>query len=894
MRQTVIFSKASVERKPEYRQQTLILTDGERRWVRKLAVGRAAADHIKRYKTNLDKLTNSLKPGGRVDMIPCRENADGSVDFPFLTDPTLAERLAGMAPEDYFAAVRAFEDALTEAFETCPFEAWEDFRRFYGIVPEVEGSTALVTANADLNFDNVFCGPDGRYTIIDYEWVQAFPLPLSFLTYRSLMLDPAFNAFSEAEKRALLERLGIGEALEAQYHQMELAFLEYISPDIYKLDYFARIPGARQNVVFSIDDFGQLPKLIRDNDQLLSENKNLYATLQTAYEALEEERERIRIKQVLRGLARKNRLLWKTWGLLAYLRHCGFAALAHKIRSALNTRAARKRLMKALDDPAAAARQRQDKSLPRTVKFSVVVPLYNTPESFLREMVQSVQDQTYANWELCLADGSDPSHGEVGRICTALADGDDRIVYKKLERNGGISENTNAAIAMAAGDYIALFDHDDLLHPSALYENAKAIYAEGADFLYSDEVVFASPDRHKLIATHFKPDFSPESLYSNNYICHLSVFRRSLLERSGIFRKDYDGSQDYDIILRLTDCAQKVVHIPKVLYFWRSHPTSVASDIDTKTYAIDAGKNAIRNFFSARRKTEVFVESVPEYPTMYHVWYPVDRNWTVDIILDWVGQDRGAAADRFEALRAHTLYGNAAFTVVLDADPTDEERRRFPQVNWLRCAQENRAARLNEAIRATRGDCVALLDAELAAERDDWVEQMLMLAMRERIGAVGGKAYFADRTLRHAGLILGLGGKRLIGRSHFGTEIENNGYFGQLAVVGNVSAVSAECMMVRRAQFEALGGFDAEYGDALFDADLCLRLSESGCRNVYTPFALFVGGASNAFALDYGVESKSYPQDAARFKQRWAQALGAPDPCYNPNLTLDFSDYRVG
>ena len=893
MRQTVIFSKASVERKPEYRQQTLILTDGERRWVRKLAVGRAAAEHIKRYKINFDKLTNSMKPLGRVDMIPCRENADGSVDFPFLTDPTLAERLAGMTPEDYFAAVRAFEDALTDAFETCPFEAGEDFRRFYSIVPEVEGLTALVTANADLNFDNVFCGPDGRYTIIDYEWVQEFPLPLSFLTYRSLMLDPAFNAFTEAEKRALLERLGIGEALEAQYHQMELAFLEYISPDIYKLDYFARIPGARQNMVFSIDDFGQLPKLIRDNDQLLSENKRLYSTLQTAYDDLELERERIRLKQVLRGLARKNRLLWKIWGALAYLRHCGFAALAHKIRAVLNTRAAQKRLMKALDDPAAAARQRQDKSLPRTVKFSVVVPLYNTPEAFLREMIQSVQDQTYDNWELCLADGSDASHEEVGRICAALAAEDGRIVYKKLERNGGISDNTNAAIAMATGDYIALFDHDDLLHPSALYENAKAIHAQGADFLYSDEVVFASPDRHSLIATHFKPDFSPESLYSNNYICHLSVFKRSLLERSGAFRKDYDGSQDYDIILRLTDCAQKVVHIPKVLYLWRSHPTSVASDIGTKTYAIDAGKNAIRNFFFTRRKTEVFVESVPEYPTMYHVWYPVDRNWSVDIILDWVGQDREIMVECLDKLRAHTLYSDILFTVVTADDPSDEERERFPQVNWLRSARENRPARLNEAIRSTRGDCVALLDAELIAEKDDWVEQMLMLAMREPIGAVGGKIYFADRTLRHAGLILGLGGKRLVGRSHFRTEQENNGYFGQLAVVGNVSAVSAECMMFRRAHFEALGGFDAEYGDVLFDADFCLRLTESGCRNVYTPFALFNGGKSGAFALDYGVESKDYPQDAARFKQRWAQALGASDPCYNPNLTLDFSDCRV-
>ena len=278
---------------------------------------------------------------------------------------------------------------------------------------------------------------------------------------------------------------------------------------------------------------------------------------------------------------------------------------------------------------------------------------------------------------------------------------------------------------------------------------------------------------------------------------------------------------------------------------------------------------------------------------MYHVWYPVDRNWSVDIILDWVGRERSVAAGCLETLRGRTLYGNVAFTVMLDDDPSDEERKRFPQVNWLRSAQESHAARLNEAIRATRGDCLVFLDAELICEKDDWVEQMLMLAMQNHIGAVGGKICFADRTLRHAGLILGLGNKRLVGRSHFRMEAGNGGYFGQISIAGNVSAVSKECMMVRRVHFEALGGFDTEYRGTLYDVDLCLRLAQSGCRNVYTPFAPFKGGNPGSFALDYGVESKGYPRDAARFRQRWAQLLAVPDPYYNPNLTLDFPDYRI-
>lgn len=238
-------------------------------------------------------------------------------------------------------------------------------------------------------------------------------------------------------------------------------------------------------------------------------------------------------------------------------------------------------------------RQQENTLFVHPVKFSVLVPLYNTPEEYLREMMNSVLSQTYADWQLCLADGSDEDHAYVERVCHEYASKDPRICYKKLEQNLGISENTNCCIRMAEGDYIALFDHDDLLHPSALFEVMQCIELQGADFVYTDEATFEGRESH-LLSIHTKPDYSVENLRANNYICHFTVFQKRLLEKTGYFRSEFDGSQDHDMILRLCEQASKICHIPKVLYFWRAHAGSVALSIDTKSYAVDAGVRAVR------------------------------------------------------------------------------------------------------------------------------------------------------------------------------------------------------------------------------------------------------------------------------------------------------------
>ena len=243
------------------------------------------------------------------------------------------------------------------------------------------------------------------------------------------------------------------------------------------------------------------------------------------------------------------------------------------------------------------ARRKEEENtvFPRDIKISVLVPLYNTPEKFLREMIDSVRNQTYKNWELCLADGSDEKHADVGEVCRQYGEEDSRIRYQKIEKNLGISGNTNVCFSMATGDFIGLFDHDDVMHPSLLYECMKVICEKNADYVYTDEATFTSPDLNDLIVLHFKPDYSPDNLRANNYICHFSVFDEKLLEKTGLFRPAYDGSQDHDMILRLTEEAKNVQHIPKILYYWRSHPNSVAADINAKTYAIDAARRAVHD-----------------------------------------------------------------------------------------------------------------------------------------------------------------------------------------------------------------------------------------------------------------------------------------------------------
>lgn len=558
-----------------------------------------------------------------------------------------------------------------------------------------------------------------------------------------------------------------------------------------------------------------------------------------------------------------------------------------------------------------AARQRLHK-FDREVKFSILMPLYNTPEKFLRQAIESVIDQTYEGWELCLADGSDGEHAYVEQVCREYMDRDKqylrprsslycRILYKKLPKNEGISGNTNACLSMASGNYIALFDHDDVLHPSVLYEYMKAICEKGADYIYCDETTFKGNGTiDDMITLHFKPDYAPDNLRANNYICHFSAFARKLLDGTQLFRSEFDGSQDHDMILRLTSRAKCVVHVPKILYYWRSHEGSVASDISAKSYAIEAAKGAVAAHLTAQGFKNFEITSTRAFETIFQIKYEILGNPKVSIIIP--NKDHLADLSRcISSILERSTYDNYEIIVVENNSTEDEI------FSFYRKIQENPAVRVitykggfnysrinNFGVSQADGEYVLLLNNDTSVITQDWIEELLMYAQRNDVGAVGAKLYYEDRTIQHAGVVLGLGAHRTAGHSHYRVSSQNLGYMGRLCYAQNVMAVTGACLMMRKSLYEALGGLDEKFAVALNDVDLCIRAWKTGRVNVFTPFAELYHYESASRGTDLtGAGAERYEKESALFRERWKELLEQGDPYYNPNFSLDRSDFAL-
>ncbi len=568
-------------------------------------------------------------------------------------------------------------------------------------------------------------------------------------------------------------------------------------------------------------------------------------------------------------------------------------------------------------------REEEETVFPHMVKFSILVPLYNTPKEFLTAMLDSVVAQTYKNWELCLADGSDiggpigsdiggsigsgGNHSYVGEICREYqkADrekngGQGRIIYQKLEKNEGISGNTNRCLALATGEYIGLFDHDDILHPSVLYEYAKAINEQGADYIYCDETTFKNNDINKMLTMHFKPDYAVDNLRANNYICHFSVFHRHLLDGSELFRTKYDGSQDHDMILRLTDKAKKVVHVPKLMYYWRSHAGSVASGIQAKTYAVDAAKGAVADHLRKHGYTHFKITSTRAFETIFKISYQIIGNPKISIVI--ANKDHEPDLRRcISSIMEKSTYDNYEIIIVENNSETPEIKKYYEELKEDERIKIvtyegsfNYSAVNNLGVKAAEGEYILLLNNDTQVITVNWMEELLMYAQREDVGAVGAKLYYGDKTIQHAGVVLGLGAHRTAGHSHYMQHRENLGYMGRLCYAQNVSAVTGACLMVSRELFEKAGGLDESFAISLNDVDFCIKLREMGYLNVFTPFAELYHYESVSRGLDdQGEKAARYNEESARFREKWKEVLEKGDPYYNPNFSLDRSDFSL-
>ena len=537
----------------------------------------------------------------------------------------------------------------------------------------------------------------------------------------------------------------------------------------------------------------------------------------------------------------------------------------------------------------ARAKEERETVFDRMIKISILVPLYNTPEPFLRDMITSVLNQTYQNWELCLADGSDAEHG----------------VYQKLLKNEGISGNTNECLKLATGEYIGLFDHDDILHPSTLYEYVKAVNEQDADYIYCDETTFKNGDINKMLTMHFKPDYAVDNLRANNYICHFSVFAKRLLEGEELLRSRFDGSQDHDMILRMTDRAKHIVHIPKLLYYWRCHEGSVASGIDAKPYVVAAAKGAVADHLRRHGFTHFQITSTRAFETIFKIRYEIIGDPMISIVIP--NKDHAADLKRcITSILEKSTYENYEIVIVENGSETKEifeyytSLKEYDNIRVVTYEKPegqngfNYSAVNNFGVKQTKGDYILLLNNDTEVITVNWMEELLMYAQREDVGAAGAKLYYGNKTIQHAGVVLQLGAHRTAGHSHYGQSRENLGYMGRLCYAQNVSAVTGACLLVKKSLFEEVGGLDESFAISLNDVDFCLKLREKGLLNVFTPFAELYHYESVSRGLDdSGEKAERYNRESAHFREKWKTVLEKGDPYYNPNFSLDRSDFAL-
>ena len=530
---------------------------------------------------------------------------------------------------------------------------------------------------------------------------------------------------------------------------------------------------------------------------------------------------------------------------------------------------------------------------------SVVVPLYNTPEKFFGQMLASVQKQTYPHWQLVLVDASDADHAAFSTHASKAAAKDPRILYKKVE-NGGIAANTTAGFALATGTYIALLDHDDVLYPNALYESVKTLQSQGAELVYSDEIVL-SADLKQLGGYHFKPDFAPDYLRGVNFITHLAVFSRALLDRAGAYESsEYDGAQDHDLMLRLTEqtTRDKIAHIKKVLYIWRGHAGSTAAGMEAKPYALAAGVRAIDAQLQ-RLNLPGKAMQVEDAPGAFQVRYELTGHPLVSVMIP--NKDHIDDLDRcLKSLYANAGYDN--FEVLVIENNSEQQEtfayyktmpERYPNSRVVTYVGPfNFSAVNNLGARFAKGEHLLLLNNDVEVRNADWLPELLRQCAHPGGAAIcGAELFYPDETLQHAGVITGLGG--YAGHSHKYKKAGGSGYLFRTATVQDFSAVTGACLLVKTSVWDEVGGLDEAFAVAFNDVDFCLRVRDAGYRIAWTPYAQLTHYESKSRGGD-----EKDPAKAARFaaeQQRLYTIHGKEnildDPYYNPNLTRDREDF---
>lgn len=528
-------------------------------------------------------------------------------------------------------------------------------------------------------------------------------------------------------------------------------------------------------------------------------------------------------------------------------------------------------------------------------KISIIVPMYNTKELFFKDLIECLKNQTYLNWELCLADGSPEENIELRKYY----ENEPRIKYKFLGKNDGISGNTNEALKLVTGDYVGLLDHDDVIPIFALYEIVKAINENPeVEFIYTDEDKIEEVVGNRC-DPHFKPDYAPDTLACHNYITHFVVMKTELIKKLGGFRKEYNGAQDFDLVLRASEETNNIIHIPKVLYHWRVHNESTAKVSDAKPYAYEAGKRAAQDH-QIRLGRKAIVDHGGDVPGIYNVQLEVEGNPKVSILIP--------NKDGIEFLKTCvdsvlelTTYKNYEIIIIENNSEKEEtfsyykeiEKKENVKVIYYPEKGFNYSKIINYGVKNSDGDFVMQLNNDTKLLTKDWLEKFIGYSQRKEIGAVGARLYFEDKSIQHAGIVYGI--LDLAANLFVGLPFGCRGYYGKDALLQNISAVTGACLFCRRELYEEVGYMEEElFAVAFNDVDFCLKLREKGYLNIYNPYVELMHYESKTRGYEVTKEkSERFRKECDNFKNKWKKLLEKPDPYYNINLSRNTCKYDI-
>ncbi len=522
--------------------------------------------------------------------------------------------------------------------------------------------------------------------------------------------------------------------------------------------------------------------------------------------------------------------------------------------------------------------------------ISIVTPLYNTNKNHLKEYIDSFLNQSYQYKELILADASDENHSYIKDFITNL--NDERIIYKKLDENKGISQNTNEAVKLAKGDYIALADHDDVLSLDALYQIVLAIDKTKSEVVYSDEALFSHDFKNPIVA-HFKPDFSYYYLTNCNYICHFTAINKDLFLKVGGLSSEFNGAQDHDLFLKLYEEGANFYHIPKVLYYWRVHENSTSSGTGAKPYVTQNAINALNEHLKRMNIEGEAKKGL--FDSTYKIDYKVKGNPLVSIIIPNKDHIEDLSLC-LESVYKKTIYKN--FEVIIAENNSVDEKtflfykeieEKYDNLKVLYYKGDFNFAKINNyAIDNANGDMFLMLNNDIEIINEGWLYEMVSLLQRDKVGIVGSMLYYPDNTVQHAGVITGLGG--FAGHSHKYHPRYKSGYMFRLSCVQNLSCVTAACLLVSKEAFNAVGGMDEEFKVAFNDVDFCLMVRDMGFKIIFTPYSMAYHHESKSRGSDKNKEKKErFEGERKRLKEKHPDLLS--DPFYNKNLTLDMEDF---